>query len=167
MIPYIVWLFSMTCNGTFRVFVWTKCSRLMKMDYWAEHANNKWLFGHKWWNFMEQISHLLSNWDSWDCLLMKIIKGKWVRIFMVLFLTLLIPKWRIFFWLFWVLSAVLRLCFFRKVKKKSDTVVALRRSLSLILWITLVSFINVYYEYFCKITGCFGIKTLLHINAPM
>ena len=46
---------------------------------------------------------------------------------------------------------------FPKVKKKSDTVVALRRSLSLILRITLVSFINVYYEYFCKITECFGI----------
>ena len=55
-------------------------------------------------------------------------------------------------------------CFFRKVVLKSDTAVALRRSLSLILWITLVSFINVYYEYFCKITGCFGIKTLLHVT---
>ena len=40
----------------------------------------------------------------------------------------------------------------------------LRRSLSLILWITLVSFINAYCEYFCKITGCFGIKTLWHIT---
>jgi hypothetical protein len=111
---------------------------------------------------MEQISHLLSNWNSWECLLMKIIKGKWI--FMVLFLTLLTPKWRTFLWLFWVLSAVLRLCFFRKVFLKSDTAVALRRSLSLILWITLASFINVYYEYFCKITGCFGIKTLLHLR---
>jgi hypothetical protein len=46
----------------------------MKMDYWAEHANNKWLFGHKLWNFIEQISHLLSNCDSWEYLLMKIIK---------------------------------------------------------------------------------------------
>ena len=140
-----------------------KCLRLMKMDYWAEHANNKWLFGHKWWNFMELISHLLSNWDSWECILMKIIKGKWI--FMVLFLTLLTPKWRILLWIFWFLSAVLRLCFFRKVFLKSDTAVAL--SLSLILSLTVVSFINVYYEYFCKITGCFGIKTLLHINAPM
>jgi hypothetical protein len=51
-----------------------------------------------------------------------------------------------------------------KFLKKSDTVVALRRSLSLIMWITLVSFINVYYAYFCKITGCFGIKTLLHVT---
>ena len=34
---------------------------------------------------MEQISHLLSNRDSWDCLLMKIIKGK--LIFIMLFLT--------------------------------------------------------------------------------
>lgn len=43
-------MFLKDCNGTFRVFVWMKCLRLMKMDYWAEHANNKWLFGHKWWN---------------------------------------------------------------------------------------------------------------------
>ena len=135
-------MFLKDCKGTFWVFVWMKCSRLIKMDYWAEHANNKWLFGHKWWNFMEQISHLLLNWDSWECLLMKIIKGKWI--FMVLFLTLLIPKWRLFHRLFWVLSVVLRLCFFRKVFLKSDTAVALRRSLSLFLWITLVYFINVY-----------------------
>ena len=33
---------------------------------------------------MEQISHLLSIWDYWECILMKIIKGK--RIFL-LFLT--------------------------------------------------------------------------------
>ena len=32
-------------------FFWMKCLRLMKMDYWAEHANNKWLFGHM--GFME------------------------------------------------------------------------------------------------------------------
>ena len=125
-----------------------KCLHLMKMDYWAEHANNKWLFGHKLWYFMEQISHLLSNWDSWECLLMKIIKGKWI--FMVLLLTLLFPKWRTFLWLLWVLRAVLRLCFFRKVFLKSDTAVALRRRLSLILWITLVSFINVYMSIFAK-----------------
>jgi hypothetical protein len=49
-----------------------KCLRLMKMNYWAENAYNKWLFGHKLWNFMEQISNLLSNWVSWVCLLMKI-----------------------------------------------------------------------------------------------
>ena len=48
-------------------------------------------------------------------------------------LTLLTPKWRIFLWLDRAMSAVLRLCFFRKVFLKSDTVVALRRSLSLIL----------------------------------
>ena len=84
-------MFLKDYNGTFWVFVCTKCSCLMKMDYWTEHTNNKWLFGHKLWNFMEQISHLLLTWDSWECLLMKIIKGKWI--FMVLFLTLLIPKW--------------------------------------------------------------------------
>ena len=116
-------MFLKDCNGTFRVFVWMKCLRLMKMDYCAEHTNNKWLFGHIWWDFMEQISHLLSNWDSWECLLMKIIKGKWI--FIVLFLTLLTPKWWIFLWLFWDLSAVLRLCFFHKVFLKSDTVLAL------------------------------------------
>ena len=152
-------MFLKDCNGTFRVFVWMKCLRLMKIDYRAEHANNKCLFGHKWWNFMEQISHLLLNWDSWECLLMKI-KGKWI--FIVVFLTLLIPKWRIFLWLWWGLSADLRLWFFRNLKKKYDTAVALRRSVSLILWITLV-YLSMF-EYFCKITGCFGIKTLLHVR---
>ena len=34
---------------------------------------------------MEQISNLFSNWDSWECILMKIIKGK--LIFIMLFLT--------------------------------------------------------------------------------
>ena len=48
----------------------------MKMDYWAEHANNKLLNEMASMNFMEQISNLLSNWDSWECLQMKIIKGK-------------------------------------------------------------------------------------------
>ena len=42
-------MFLKDCDGTFRVFVWTKCLCLMKMDYWAEHANNKWLFGHILW----------------------------------------------------------------------------------------------------------------------
>ena len=31
-------MFLKDCNGAFRVFAWMKCSRLMKMDYWAEHA---------------------------------------------------------------------------------------------------------------------------------
>ena len=34
---------------------------------------------------------------------------------------------------------------------KSDTAVALRRSVSIIPCIIVVSFINVYYEYFCKL----------------
>ena len=37
------------------------------------------------------------------------------------------------------------------LKQKSDTAVALKRSISLILCITLVSYINVYDEYFCKL----------------
>ena len=92
--------------------------------------------------FMEL--YLLSNWDSCECLSMKI-KGKWI--FIVVFLTLLIPKWRIFLWLFCVLSTVLRLCFFRKVFLKSNIAVALRRSLSNVPCI----FINIYNEYFCKL----------------
>ena len=57
-----------------------------------------------------------------------------------------------FFWLVWALSVVLRLCFFRKVFKKSDTAFALRRSLSKVTCIIVVS-INVYYEYFCQLMG--------------
>ena len=160
MIPYIVWHVSMTCIGTFE-FLSGRSAR----------ASWRWITGL---NTLTTSGYLDKNdgtlWNksviycqtgipgSAFC----IIKGKWI--FMVLFLTLLTPKWQIFLWLFWVLSAVLRLCFFRKVFLKSDTAVALRRSPSLILWITLVSFINVYYEYFCKITGCFGIKTLLHVR---
>ena len=52
------------------------------------------------------------------------------------------------------LSAVLRLLhglLFPKVFFKSDTAVALRRSISLILCITLVSYIKVYDDYFCKL----------------
>jgi hypothetical protein len=57
------------------------------------------------------------------------IKGK--LIFIVLFLTSVDFCW-IFLMLDWAPSAVLRLCFIRKVFLKSDTAVALRRSLSLI-----------------------------------
>ena len=78
-------MFLKDCNGTFQVFVWTKCLRLMKMDYWAEHANNKWLFGHKWWTLWNKSVIYYSNWDAWECLHMMIIKCKWI--FMVLFLT--------------------------------------------------------------------------------
>ena len=40
-------------------------------------------------------------------------------------------------------------CFFRKVFFKSDPAVALRISISKVPCIIVVSFINVYYEYFC------------------
>ena len=46
---FIVWHVSTDCNGTFGLFLWTYCSRLMMMDYWAERANNKEEFGHKLW----------------------------------------------------------------------------------------------------------------------
>ena len=36
----------------------------MKMDNWAEHANNMWLFGHKLWNFMEQKSKVFLKSDT-------------------------------------------------------------------------------------------------------
>jgi hypothetical protein len=42
-------------------------------------------------------------------------------------------------------------CFFGKAFLKSDTAVALRRSVSIIPCIIVVPFINVYYEYFCKL----------------
>ena len=68
---------------------------------------------------------------------MKIIKGK--LIFRMLFMNNVdYPTWRIFLWLIWALSAVLRLCFFRKVFLKSDTAVALRRSVSKVSCIIVV-----------------------------
>ena len=42
-------------------------------------------------------------------------------------------------------------CFRRKAVLKSDTAVALRRILSVFVCLTLVSFINVYDEYFCNL----------------
>ena len=42
-------------------------------------------------------------------------------------------------------------CFFRKVFLKSDTAVDLRRSLSKVPRIIVVSIINIYYAYFCEL----------------
>ena len=42
-------------------------------------------------------------------------------------------------------------CFFGKAFFKSVTAMALRRSVSIISCIIVVSFINVYYEYFCEL----------------
>ena len=104
-------------------------------------------------DFIEQYKHLLWDWDSWECILMKIIKGKWI--FIMLFLTFVDSiTWRVsvLLVLVWALySDYSMVCFFLKAFLKSDTVVALKRSISLILWMTLASFINVYYEYFCKL----------------
>ena len=50
-------------------------------------------------------------------------------------------------------------CFCRKAFLKSDTAAGLTRSVSLILCITLVSFINVYDEYFCNLIWLSAIST--------
>ena len=121
-------------------------------------------------DFIEQIKHLLWNWDSWECILMKIIKGKWI--FIMLFLTLLTPQHGGYLYgLFgaWALySDYCMVCFFRKAFLKSDKAVALRRHNSCIFQ---QSFSNVYYVYSCKLmwlsaksTDVFG--TTEH-NAPM
>ena len=48
-------------------------------------------------DFIEQNKHLLWNWDSWECILMKI-KGK--LIFIMLFLTSVdSTTWRVSVWL--------------------------------------------------------------------
>ena len=104
-------------------------------------------------DFIEQNKHLLWNWDSWECISIKIIKGNWI--FIMLFLTFLTP-------LLWKMAAcfsvarcwpniISRCAFAIKAFLKSVTAVALRRSLSIIPCITLVSFINVYDEYFCNL----------------
>ena len=81
---------------------------------------------------MEQISLLLSNWDSWECLLMNIIKGK--GIFMVLFLTSEDSKMADISLAGLGSERPSQIMLFpSSLKKKSDTAVALRRSRSLIL----------------------------------
>ena len=94
-----------------------------------------------------------------------------VNIYSYFWLLLTPQHGRYMFGLFWSLSAVLRLlCFFGKAFLKSDKAVALRRSISIILCIILVSLIKVYYEYFCKLMwlwkfdGCFRGITLLTIK---
>uniref|UniRef100_A0A674CLF0 Dipeptidyl-peptidase 4 n=1 Tax=Salmo trutta TaxID=8032 RepID=A0A674CLF0_SALTR len=63
------------------------------------------------------------------------------------------------------------MCFRCKAILKSNTAVALRRSVSIILSITVVKFINVYDEYFCKLmcsfTGSFWRQTFSQHHAPM
>ena len=79
-------------------------------------------------------------------------KGEWI--FIMLFLTSFDSNMADiclgYFGLWAPYSDYCMVCFFRKNKNKSDTVVALRRSLSKVPCIIVVSFINVYYEYFCE-----------------
>ena len=100
-------------------------------------------------DIIEQIKHLWWNWDSWACILMKIIKGKWI--FKMLFLSNVdYPIWRISFWLLCCLKAY---C----LKAQINAWVAflffylseIARSLSSMYNSRI--FINVYYEYFCKL----------------
>jgi hypothetical protein len=63
------------------------------------------------------------------------------------------------------------MCFLRKVILKSDKAVASRSSLFIILSITVVNFINIYDEYFCKLMctfiRSFGGNTFSEHHAPM
>jgi hypothetical protein len=84
-------------------------------------------------DFIEQNKHLLWNWDSWECIPMKI-KGKWI--FITLFLTFVdSTTCRVSVWLVLVAercTQIIAWCAFAgKAFLKSDTAVALRRSLSL------------------------------------
>ena len=57
-------------------------------------------------DIIEQNKHLLWNCDFWECILMMIIKSKWI--FIMLFMNNVdYPTWRIFLWLVWALGAVL------------------------------------------------------------
>ena len=62
-------------------------------------------------------------------------------------------------------------CFFGKAFLKSDTAVALRRSVDEVPCIVVESFINVYYEYFCELMWLSAISPdvfgTTECNAPM
>jgi hypothetical protein len=49
LILYIIWHVSTDCNGTFLLFVCSKWSRVINLEYWAKRANKEEVFGHKWW----------------------------------------------------------------------------------------------------------------------
>ena len=111
------------------------CSRLMNLDLWTKHANKREVFGHKI-DFIEQNKHLLQDWDSWECILMKS-KGKWI--FIMLFLTSVDSNMAdISLACLSLYSDYCMVCFFGKAFLKSDTAVALRRTLSKVPSITLV-----------------------------
>ena len=101
-------------------------------------------------DIIEQIKHLWWNCDSWECILMKIIKGKWI--FKMLFLSNWLPNMAGIF-----LAALLSkgctqiIAWFAFSVKFFWNVVALRRSVSIIPCIIVLSFVNIYYEYFCKL----------------
>ena len=59
---------------TFRLNFCLDLPARREVRFCTERENQKELIGHL--DFMEQIKHLLWNWDSWLCILMKIIKGK-------------------------------------------------------------------------------------------
>ena len=92
-------------------------------------------------DFIKQIKHLLWNWYSWECILMKIIKGKFI--FIMLFLTLcwlqnMADICLGCFGLWELYSDYCMVSFFGTAFFKSDTLVALRRSLPKVPCITLV-----------------------------
>ena len=78
----------------------------------------------------------------------------------------MVDIWRIFIWLDWALSAVLRLGFLKIwhsgcIKEKSlfNSVNNTCIFYKCLLWVFLGFDVTI-----CKITGCFGIKTLLHVT---
>ena len=145
MILYIVWHVSMDCHGTFRLFI---CSRVMNLDYCAERTNNNEEFGHEWWTKTNiycgtEIPGSAFWWRSWKV-------SEYLSCYFWLMLTTqyggyffgcLVSERR---------SQIIAWYGFCVVSLKSDTAVALRRRLSKVPCIIVVSFINVYYEYFCQ-----------------
>ena len=98
----------------------------MNVDYWTELANKMSYFDINDGDYRTK-QKCLCNWDSWECILMKIIKGKWI--FIMLFWLMLTPQHGWYMNGLWALySDYSMVCFFCKVFLKSDTAVALRRS---------------------------------------
>jgi hypothetical protein len=135
---YFLWTFRPGIRA--RAF----CIRITGQNMWTKRRD-----------IIDQNEHLLSNMETWECHQMKIIKGKWF--ILMPFLTFVTPLlvWKMAVWVSvaWSWPNIIAVCFRHKAFLKSDSAVALRRNLSIIPCLTLVSFINVYDEYFCYWCG--------------
>ena len=134
MIRYFVWHVSTNCNMTFRLNF-----RLDKKE----------VFGHKWWTLSNN-TNIYCGTGIPGSAFRWISSKKWI--FIMLFLTLLTAQYGgyIFGWFGrWAPYSDCMVCFFRKASLKSDTAVALRRSVSKVPCKTLV--FSSTFMYFCKL----------------